>query len=147
MLSADFFICVLRVHRTAFVSRVLGVMFSNRCFVFLFLAFCVQFLHFLVACLLDFQLERSPPRSLLRYLWLKTYHSQLGGPCGYKFARLCVSETCVFKYCCRRSCRCDSVLTHSMNLLFPYIFSEHFEYNFILHYILFDFIYFYNTYI
>ena len=61
MLSADFFICVLRVHRTAFVSRVLGVMFRNRCFVSFFLAFCVQFLHFLVACLLDFQLERSPP--------------------------------------------------------------------------------------
>ena len=39
----------------------LGVMFRNRCFVSFFLAFCVQFLHFLVACLLDFQLERSPP--------------------------------------------------------------------------------------
>ena len=52
----------MRDHRTAFVSRVLGVMFSNWCFVFFFsLTFCVQFLHFLVACLLDFQLERSPP--------------------------------------------------------------------------------------
>ena len=37
------------------ISRVLGVIFSNRCFLFFFRALCVQFLHFLVACLLDFQ--------------------------------------------------------------------------------------------
>ena len=54
VLSADFFFCILRDHRTALVSRVLGVIFSNRCFVFP-LAFSFQFLHFLVACLLDFQ--------------------------------------------------------------------------------------------
>ena len=51
------FFCVLRDYQTAFVSSVLGVMFSNRCSLF----FCVQFLHFLVACLLDLQLERSSP--------------------------------------------------------------------------------------
>ena len=55
------FLWFLRYLQTAFVSRVLGVIFSNRCFVFLLFAFCVQFLYFLVACLLDFQYERSPP--------------------------------------------------------------------------------------
>ena len=49
-----FFFFFLRDHRTALVSRVLGVIFLNRCFVF-FCAFCFQFLHFLVACVLDFQ--------------------------------------------------------------------------------------------
>ena len=49
-----FFLC-LRDHQTAFLSHVLGVMFSNKCFVFFLLAFGVQFLHFLVAYLLDFQ--------------------------------------------------------------------------------------------
>ena len=34
VLSADFFFCVLSDHRTALVSCVLGVIFSNRCFVF-----------------------------------------------------------------------------------------------------------------
>ena len=46
-----FEVCVFET----FLSRVLGVMFSNKCSVFFLLAFGAQFLPFLVAYLLDFQ--------------------------------------------------------------------------------------------